>query len=71
MAERPETRSGRRNGGYSGDGRGRQAERAPEIRVEPAKQLQPLKIYPYGIGQNRLRQARLSANAQHRDLGRE
>ena len=56
-AERPEARAGRRNGGYSGDGRSRQAERPPEIRVEPAKELQPLKIYPYGIGQNRLRQA--------------
>lgn len=57
VAERPETRAGRRNGGYSSDGRGRQADRPPEIRVEPAKPLQPLKIYPYGIGQNRLRQA--------------
>ncbi len=45
----------RRNGEY-GDFRGRRAA-SGEVDLEPEVPLQPIKIFPYGVGQNRLRQA--------------
>jgi stage III sporulation protein SpoIIIAA len=43
------------NGGYSG-ARGQREDRDIED-FDPIKAMQPKKIYPYGVGQNRLRQA--------------
>jgi stage III sporulation protein SpoIIIAA len=48
-------RPSRQNGGY-GDSRSRREERSV-VEIQDTKTLQPLKIFPYGIGQNRLRQA--------------
>ena len=48
--------SRKRNGDY-GDFRGASAAAGTPIDFETSRPLQPVKIYPYGVGQNRLRQA--------------
>jgi len=45
-----------RNGDY-GDFRGRSAASSELVEIESITPLEPIKIFPYGVGQNRLRQA--------------